>query len=153
MRPQYQAAPEHRRRDRKRREEIPGEVVSEDRQVEAEKPEDVDDRDELAFPEAEQDDAGGERDVLQPFALTKEADERQHREAREDRQVQGLRPHDLAPAGRLVRFVLELPLSAGGLSLKRLCVSRCARGQECRKAGDENECDNDPGQRAAIIAR
>ena len=48
------AAPEHGRDERDRREQIPGEVVAEDRQVAAEQAEHVDDRNQLALVEAEE---------------------------------------------------------------------------------------------------
>ena len=85
------AAPQDRRDDRDRGEQIPRQAVAEDRQVAAEQAEDVDDGEQRALPDADVDHRRDQRHVLERHALAEEAGERQRAERDDEADVHRLR--------------------------------------------------------------
>ena len=122
--PAVDAAPEHRRDHGDDRQQVPGEVGAEDRQVAAEQAEHVDDRNQQTLRDTEERHRGDERDVLQAHALAEEADEREHQK----RGDQGRGP---APARADRRPRWERPLLRRESPSRRPAAGVCVCAKAC----------------------
>src|SRR5262249_51955277 len=140
-----QAAPQDCRDNREDRENVPGQVVSENRKIPLCERKDVDDSNELALRKSEVDHGDYHRDPLQTLALSEEADQRQSGKAPEHCEAERLVFEIIGPAWDDRILVSKLPLILRPLRILLLrCLSANTRMNCQRKRKRQQKSSSQP---------